>query len=334
MTSASTQPDGKAPEHVRFRWRESRIPPVFILGVVLMIIAVVYVSVREVPSGVASVGSVATSPGASPSAQPADAAAPSPTPSQNTNLGPSQSPDPTATPIPTPIPPNKLSGYQWPLTNASVSLPFGPTSWGEVFVNGQRFHDGLDMTTNCGDNVYAAHDGTVLAASRRYDLFMGWVGDVTPYLDLVTRKNWWNSLPIVIVIDDGNGYRSIYAHEISVTVKPGQQVKAGQVIGYEGATGLASGCHVHYGLFNTLETATFQSDPGVVKRDLIPTAEIARVDPLLVLPFRCDVSEMRTLRPDEARLCPPPTPMPLKATPKPATHTTAPTAAPTAAPGS
>jgi murein DD-endopeptidase MepM/ murein hydrolase activator NlpD len=242
------------------------------------------------------------------------------------------SPDPTASPSPTPIPPNKLTGYQWPLTNANVTLPFGPTIWGEVFVNGQRFHDGLDTATYCGDYVYAAHDGTVLAASRHYDLFMGWVGDVTPYLDLLTRKNWWNSLPIVIVIDDGNGYRSIYGHEMSVTVKPGQQVKAGQVIGYEGATGLASGCHVHYGLFNTLETAAFQSDPGVVKRDLIPTAEIARVDPLLVLPFRCEVDEMRVVRPDEARMCPAPTPIPLKPTPKTATHTTAPTNAPTTAP--
>jgi len=307
---------------------------VFILGVVLMIVAIAFVSVRGAQSGGAQMGPVVPLSAGSVTLQPSGTPGSSPSPSQSQDVNLDPSPDPTATPIPTPIPPNRMTGYQWPLTNATISLPFGPTTWGEVFVNGQRFHDGLDMTTYCGDYVYAAHDGTVLAASRHYDLFMGWAGDVTPYLDLLTRKNWWNSLPIVIVIDDGNGYRSIYAHEMSVTVKPGQQVKAGQVIGYEGATGLASGCHVHYGLFSTLETATFQSDPGVVKRDLIPTAEIARVDPLLVLPFRCDVSEMRTLRPDEARLCPAPTPIPLKPTPKPATHTAAPTKAPTATPAS
>lgn len=334
VTSPLAQPGSTPP--VRIRWRGTRIPPIFTLGVILMVIAIAFVSVRGLASGGGPQGPSETITTNSGTPQAAAVASPSVSPSASPSLspGPSQtgSADPTATPSPTIVPPAKLTGYRWPLNNANVTLPFGPTIWGEVFVNGQRFHDGLDMATYCGDTVYAAHDGTVLAASRQYDLFMGWVGDITPYLNLVERKHWWDSLPIVIVIDDGNGYRSIYAHEMSVTVKPGQQVTAGQVIGYEGATGLASGCHVHYGLFSPLETATFQSDPGVVKRDLIPTAEIARVDPLLVLPFRCDVSEMRTLRPDEARLCPPPTPMPPKATPKPAIHSTAPTAAPTAAP--
>jgi murein DD-endopeptidase MepM/ murein hydrolase activator NlpD len=332
VTSPLAQPGSTPP--VRFRWRDNRIPPIFTLGVILMVIAIAFVSARALASGGGPQGRSETITTNSGTPQVATVASPPVSPSLSP--GPSQtgSADPTSAPSPTIVPPAKLTGYIWPLNNAKVTLPFGPTTWGEDFVNGQRFHDGLDMATYCGDTVYAAHDGTVLAASRQYDLFMGWVGDITPYLNLVERKHWWDSLPIVIVIDDGNGYRSIYAHEVSVTVKPGQQVKAGQVIGYEGATGMASGCHVHYGLFNPLETATFQSDPGVVKRDLIPTAEIARVNPLLVLPFRCEVSEMRTLWPDEARLCPPPTPMPPKATPKPATHSAAPTATPTAKPES
>ena len=53
-------------------------------------------------------------------------------------------------------------------------------------------------------------------------------------------------LPIVVVIDDGNGYRSLYAHLSAVRVKPGQHVRAGQVIGYEGSTGMSTGCHVHF----------------------------------------------------------------------------------------
>jgi murein DD-endopeptidase MepM/ murein hydrolase activator NlpD len=215
---------------------------------------------------------------------------------------------PPATPAPTRAP---LTGYVWPLKNAMVTLPFGTTDWGEWIVDGKRFHDGLDIATFCGDYVLAAHDGTVLAASRQYDDYLGWVESLKPYYDLLDRKKWWSSLPIVIVIDDGNGYRSIYAHEYKVTVKPGQHVTAGQVIGYEGQTGNASGCHVHYGLFDTAETATFAMNPDVVAKNYVPAHEIARVDPLLVLPFRCEVEEQRVLRPAEAVGCGPlPTPTP------------------------
>jgi murein DD-endopeptidase MepM/ murein hydrolase activator NlpD len=49
-------------------------------------------------------------------------------------------------------------------------------------------------------------------------------------------------------------------------------------------TGRASGCHLHYGLYSPLETARFRMEPGVVKRMKVPREQIARVDPLLVLP--------------------------------------------------
>jgi murein DD-endopeptidase MepM/ murein hydrolase activator NlpD len=191
---------------------------------------------------------------------------------------------PTATPAPTPLPPALLTGYRSPLPHGRMTLPFGPSAWGSRIVRGTTFHDGIDLATFCGDRVVAAHDGTVLAAGRRYDALMGWVGDLTPYTDRLDRKHLWLTLPIVIVIDDGNGYRSIYAHFGKVVVKTGQVVRAGQFIGYEGRTGRASGCHVHYGLFSPLEATTFEIDPDVVKRMKLPARQIARVDPALVLP--------------------------------------------------
>ena len=87
----------------------------------------------------------------------------------------------------------------------------------------------------------------------------------------------------MVVIDDGNGYRSMYAHFEKVVVKRGQRVRAGDFLGYEGRTGNASGCHLHYGLFSPVEVATFAIDPTVVKRMKVPGLEIARIDPMPVL---------------------------------------------------
>jgi murein DD-endopeptidase MepM/ murein hydrolase activator NlpD len=206
---------------------------------------------------------------------------------------------------PTPIPADRLTGYVWPMADAVVTLPFGPNkTWGEFWVNGKLSHDGLDMAMKtpgaCGAKVMAAHDGVVLTAGRNYAEWMGWQGDLTAYNKLFSRPNWYITLPIVVVIDDGDGYWSIYGHESRVTVKKGQVVKAGQTIGYEGATGKATACHLHFGLFSPLETATFGNTADGMNRLHLPAAETARIDPLLVLPYRNEVSEMRALRPADA----------------------------------
>jgi murein DD-endopeptidase MepM/ murein hydrolase activator NlpD len=155
-------------------------------------------------------------------------------------------------------------------------------------------------TANCGDKVVAAHDGVVLTAGRDYVDYMGWLGDLTAYKNLFSRPKWHITLPLVIVIDDEDGYRSIYAHESRVAVKAGQRVTAGQLIGYQGSSGKASGCHLHFGLYTPLETATFANLPAYMKSYHLPATETARIDPLLVLPYRNDVEEMRKLRPDDA----------------------------------
>jgi murein DD-endopeptidase MepM/ murein hydrolase activator NlpD len=183
-----------------------------------------------------------------------------------------------------PLPVATLTGYQWPIPRGRISLPFKAIPGGEWINNGRLFHDGVDMASFCGAEVGAAHAGIVLAAGRRFDDAIGWVGDLRPYYRRLDATHSWGQLPIVVVIDDGNGYRSIYAHFRDVTVNVGDVVRAGQLIGHEGATGHASGCHVHYGLFSPLETQTFGVRPDIIRRMKVPTLEIARTDPLAVLP--------------------------------------------------
>ena len=185
-----------------------------------------------------------------------------------------------------PTPANLLTGYEWPLIRGRLTQPYGLSRWGSAVVDGQPFHDGIDLATMCGDRIVAAHDGIVLAAGRRFDDFMGWQGDLAAYKANLDRKNAWTILPLALVVDDGNGYRSLYAHFASLAVKRGDRVRAGQLIGFEGATGHASGCHLHYGLFSPDETAVFALKPSAAKRLRLPANETARIDPFLVLPPR------------------------------------------------
>lgn len=200
---------------------------------------------------------------------------------------------------PRPPPVAWLSGYQSPLPHGRITLPFGPSQWGSRVVNGEPFHDGLDLATFCGDRIVAAHSGIVLAAGRHYDMKLGWIGDLQPYIDRLDEKSLWSSLPIVIVVDDGNGYRSIYAHLSKTEVAAGDVVAAGDLLGYEGQTGRASGCHLHYGLFSPAEASVFGIDPAVVERMLLPAWQIARVDPQLVLPEQRAPTSKPTASPSE-----------------------------------
>jgi murein DD-endopeptidase MepM/ murein hydrolase activator NlpD len=182
-----------------------------------------------------------------------------------------------------------LTGYRWPLSEGRISLPFKRIPGGQWTENGHRLHDGVDMASFCGARIGAAHSGVVLAAGRHFDDELGWLGDLAPYYALLEKRHRWGTLPIVVVIDDGNGYRSIYAHLRDVAVRVGQHVRVGQLLGHEGATGHASGCHLHYGLFSPLETRRFGLREDIRGRMRLPAWEIARVDPLVVLP-RGDVA--------------------------------------------
>ncbi len=183
-----------------------------------------------------------------------------------------------------PTAPSDLIGYRWPLTNARITNAFGIGRPGSFVMNGEPLHEGLDISNFCGARITAAHDGVVLAAGRRYEAYTGWVGDLEPYRTRTTENNEWRRLSIVVVIDDGNGYRSLYVHLAKTAVEAGQAVLAGDLIGYEGQTGNATGCHLHYALFSPLERRTMTLDPAIAARLKLPGLALVRIDPLSVLP--------------------------------------------------
>ena len=113
---------------------------------------------------------------------------------------------------------------QWPLPVAgTITSQFGhrvdPIT-GEV-----SSHTGTDIACAEGTPILAAADGVVTVANG---------------LD-----SWGGSYGYYIQIDHGGGMETLYAHCSSICVTTGQQVQAGQVIGYVGHTGRVTGNHLH-----------------------------------------------------------------------------------------
>ena len=92
----------------------------------------------------------------------------------------------------------------------------------DPFTGQPAFHNGLDISTGKGQPVYATAYGTVRSAGRA-----GAYGNM-------------------VVIDHGFGLQTRYAHLQRFGVKSDQPVKRGDIIGYVGSTGRATGAHVHY----------------------------------------------------------------------------------------
>lgn len=88
---------------------------------------------------------------------------------------------------------------------------------------GERdFHSGIDISAKPGSDVRATADGIVS--------FSGWSGG---------SGN-------LVVLEHGFGFSTLYAHNRVNTVKVGQKVRRGDIIGHIGSTGYSTGPHVHY----------------------------------------------------------------------------------------
>ena len=113
---------------------------------------------------------------------------------------------------------------QWPLPVAgTITSQFGhrvdPIT-GEV-----SSHTGTDIACAEGTPILAAADGTITVAN--------------------SLDSWGGSYGYYIQIDHGGGLETLYAHCSSICVTTGQQVQAGEVIGYVGHTGRVTGNHLH-----------------------------------------------------------------------------------------
>jgi murein DD-endopeptidase MepM/ murein hydrolase activator NlpD len=86
----------------------------------------------------------------------------------------------------------------------------------------QRLHAGADFRGTTGQPILASADGTVL-----------FTGVMTGYGN-------------VVILDHGRSLATLYAHQSRIAVSNGQKVKKGQVIGYVGSTGYATGPHLHF----------------------------------------------------------------------------------------
>lgn len=117
---------------------------------------------------------------------------------------------------------NVGSSWQVPCGYKMLTSPYGlreaPTT------GASTFHQGVDLAADAGTPIYASRGGTVTAAT--YSAKAGYY----------------------VTINHGDGFSSIYMHMTNYIVSSGQQVSQGQVIGYVGKTGVATGNHLHFGI--------------------------------------------------------------------------------------
>lgn len=143
--------------------------------------------------------------------------------------GTSALPTTAAAEVPTSKPPHKLKGYRWPVRGGIIAKYYDQDREGRFVIDGERVHAGLVITWFEGAAVKAAHKGTVVAAGRDWERAVGYDGSLDKVFKKLGRKKGKPSLGIVV--DDGNGYFSVYSELKDLRVKVGDKVKVGQPIG-------------------------------------------------------------------------------------------------------
>ncbi len=118
------------------------------------------------------------------------------------------------------------------LFNTMRSVPVGTPLQGKInsgfgyrkdpFNRKNAFHSGIDIDANYGQAVVATADG------------------------VVSKASWQNNYGRTVVIKHEDDYETLYGHLSKISVKEGDKVKVGDVIGKAGSTGRSTGVHLHY----------------------------------------------------------------------------------------
>ena len=109
-----------------------------------------------------------------------------------------------------------------PINIADYTMSSGYGYRVDPIYGSSKFHEGLDFAAAKGTDVFATGDGVVKVAGR--------------------EAGYGNCIDI----EHGYNYLTRYAHLSEVLVKPGDEVKRGQLIGKVGSTGKSTGPHLHY----------------------------------------------------------------------------------------
>ncbi len=120
----------------------------------------------------------------------------------------------------------------WPLPNPIfITQYFGNTSFARAGGYSGKGHNGIDFRAAAGTPLFAAERGHVRAT-----------GDTDTACRRASYGRW-------ILIDHPNNLTTLYAHLSLIKVRPGESVNRGELIGYAGRTGYATGPHLHLSVF-------------------------------------------------------------------------------------
>lgn len=175
---------------------------------------------------------------------------------------------------PSKLPQEGSAALGWPIENPEITQGFGLTSfaragsYGYDAAGNPNPHRGIDFRASVGTPVLAAAAGTVRDAVNM-DAIKG----------CYSYGRW-------VLIDHDNGLSTLYAHLSVMSVSAGEYVKKGQIIGYAGNSGYATGPHLHFTVFDrdAVKIALFTWSNGCKGTSIAYAPYDAYLDPMSYLP--------------------------------------------------